>query len=231
MSTSELIPAYILHQIPYRESSLILETLTEDHGRIPMVYRGGRKTKSNRVLLFSPAYLSWLGKGDLKTLTGIDCGHNVNLLSGQALLCGFYVNELIVYLTTQHQCVEGLFSLYQQTIRKLAEKEAVEITLRLFEKHLLIILGYGLQLNEADNHNSHVDPTKLYQYEVEKGPVSVTQRAYKGLTITGKSLIALNNEQLDDPQSLKEIKQLMRWVLTHYLNGRPLKSRELFKSK
>ena len=72
MSRIQLQPAYILHSRSFRETSLIVEALTRDFGRVAMVARGAKSARSrwkNVLQPFRPLLLSWSQKTELGTLT------------------------------------------------------------------------------------------------------------------------------------------------------------------
>ena len=39
-------PAYVLHSYPFRETSLIVEVFSRDHGRVALLARGARRPRS-----------------------------------------------------------------------------------------------------------------------------------------------------------------------------------------
>ena len=108
MTTSRRVhdePAWVLHHRPFRDSSRILDVLSRQHGRLSLVARGSRAAKSRlKGILrpFSPLSLSWVIRSDLGTLTGADMSGVPIVLSGDALLSGFYVNELLLKLLHNH---------------------------------------------------------------------------------------------------------------------------------
>src|SRR5437899_2271040 len=98
-------PAFILHGRPYRETSLLLECLTRDHGRVGLVARGVRRERARipRALLqpLTPIQLGWTGSGELGTLVQVDAVAAGFDLHGDALLCALYLNELVLRLVTR----------------------------------------------------------------------------------------------------------------------------------
>ena len=228
--------AYVLHHYPFRDSSQILEVITRDHGRISIMSRGslGARSKLKSVLqLFRLLNISWIGKGDMPTLTSAELVANTpQLLNGKNFASGFYLNELLLHFLHRHDVQETIFKLYMETISALAaETDAVEIVLRLFEKQLLDELGLGLNLTHDADSGSSLDEFMHYVFRVEHGPIlSSAAGATTSLPIvSGKSLQALARHDLSDVDVRREIKILMRYILAHYLAGKPLKSRELFR--
>jgi len=228
-------PAYILHHRPFRDTSQILEIITRDYGRLSLMSRGSRAAKSrlkNTLQPFTPLILGWSGKGEMPSLTAAE-PQQVKLirLSGKALPSAFYINELLVRLMHKHDVYEDVYFLYESVIKLLADKQEIEPVLRLFEKQLLEALGFGLNLTMSAETNMPIHAEKDYAYYLEHGPVelsTVHDDAYIA-KLSGKSLIDLSQNALDSEDSLRDAKRLMRSVLHYYLQGKPIKSRELFR--
>lgn len=229
----QLQPAYILHQREYRDTSLLLEVFTREHGRLGLVARGARAPKSRiRGLLqpFQPLLLSWSGRGELGTLSGVEAavesGAAAPRLSGATLYSGFYLNELLMRLLPRNDPHPELFAVYGQALRGLQAEP--QRPLRLFEKHLLESLGYGLLLDHEADSGEPVSAEAEYVYALESGPLRSDAAAARGLKLSGRSLLSLAAEDLSDAQSLADSKRLMRAALDLYLGGRELKTREVF---
>src|SRR6478672_7918420 len=145
-------PAFVLHTYPYRETSLIVEALTERAGRVAMVARGAKRPRSElRGVLqaFQPLALSWAGAGELKTLAKAEWRGGLPLPAGAALLCGFYLNELLLKLLPREDPHPALFAHYEDALRALTEHStgaAQAVVLRRFELKLLAEVGYALAL-------------------------------------------------------------------------------------
>jgi len=228
-------PAYILHHRPFRDTSQIIDVLTPDHGRLSLMSRGSRSAKSRQKSILQPfnsLILSWSGKGELPTLTSVEAQtNNAFKLSGKALLSAFYVNELLVKLLHKHDVHDGIYYLYESILNLLVESTEVEPVLRLFEKQLLEELGFGLNLTVHAGTGENVVAGELYAYYLEHGPVdvaSIHDEQYL-IQLSGESLLALSENNLSSEQALKDAKRLMRSILNFYLQGKPIKSRELFR--
>ena len=224
-------PAYVLHARPYRETSLLVEVFSRRHGRLGLLAKGAKRRKSplaGLLLPFLPLRLSWSGRGELGVVTGAEGAGPAHPLRGDALYCGFYVNELLLRLLHRHDAHEGLFGAYEAALETLAQAGAGEAPLRLFEKRLLAELGYALVLDRAAC-GGPLEAEALYRYEPERGPVRVNGAGGQGLLVHGRTLLALGADRLDDPEVLGEAKRLMRGVLAVQLDGRPLHSRVLFR--
>jgi len=224
--------AFVLHSYPYRETSLVLEVFSRKFGRIPLMARGARRPRSvlrGVLMAFQPLTLSWFGKHELRTLHGAEWQGGQPQLQGTALLCGFYLNELLLNLLVRDDPHEQLFDFYQHTLQVLAQAANPAATLRSFEKRLLQELGYALQLEqEADNH-AEIIPDLPYRYVPERGAVRepLNDNAPIGVPVLGKTLRDLAADDFRDAVSAQQSKQLMRMLLNHHLAGKMLHTREL----
>ncbi len=222
-SKVQLQPAYILHYKKYRETSLLLDVLTRDYGKITLLAKGVRKTTSRTVSLlqpFVPLDISCAGNRELKILTHVESSRPIKRLSGMPLYCGFYLNELIQYFLPAYEPYPEIYSDYQQSLFDLADAKAVEKVLRMFEYNLLENTGYGLQLFEDRRHGRVILADEYYRYDVESGPVQQNDGPY-----SGKTLIALRDRNFQDRQVCKEAKRLLRAVIAYHLAGKTFKSR------
>lgn len=220
-----LEPAYVLHRRPYRDSSLIINLFTLNHGRISVVARSARGLKSRykgKLEMFSPLLVSWVGRRELKTLGDVELNGMPTTFSGDTLLCGFYLNELLLRLLEHEDPYPNLFRAYQKTLDTFKMKEHLQATLRCFEKKLLHELGYGLSFLK-------IEPENYYQYFPNRGFERCETVDEQGAVFSGNSLIALRDECFQDSVSLSDAKRLMRMVLSQHLGNKPIKSRELLK--
>ncbi len=227
-----LQPAFVLHQRPYRETSVILDLFTLDYGRIAAVARGVRQRNSRlRALLqpFTPLVVSWQGKGEMVTLITTEAQGHPQRLMGNCLLSGLYLNELLMRVLQKHDPHPQLYTIYQNTLLELQGSHLKQKTLRLFEMRLLEELGYGLQLKQEATREHALLPEKYYRYHSEHG-FELCLDACAGMVsvYSGKSLLALAAENLDDEESLRDAKRLMRQVLTPLLGAHKINSRQLF---
>lgn len=225
-------PAFILHSYPFRETSLLLEVFSRHHGRLPVVARGARRPRSTlRGLLmnFQPLRLAWFGKGEVRTLHAAEWQGGQPQLQGTALLCGFYLNELLLNLMARDDAHENLFDYYQQTLQRLAHEQDHAATLRCFEKHLLQELGYALLLEYEADSGKPIIAGAQYRYVIERGALPESADAPEGLTVLGKTLQDIAADDYRDPLSARQGKQLMRMLLNHYLAGKVLHTRELIR--
>ncbi len=222
-------PAFVLHSYPFRETSLIVEAFSRDFGRIALLARGARRPRSvwrGLLLAFQPLELGWSGKGEVHTLMKAEWQGGQPLLMGKALFCGYYLNELLMHLLPREDAHEGLFLVYAEILRRFSHA-LKEADLRLFERALLQELGYGLSL-EYDARGVPVDRNGYYAYEIENGPVRLLQAGDPPLSVRGKTLLDLAQDDFADPRSLQEAKQLMRALIAHYTGGKGLETRKIF---
>jgi len=224
-----LQPAYILHSRSYRETSLILDVLTEDHGKVALIAKGVRNKKSTTAALLQPfmsLLVSYVGKSELRNLTHVELKPPVTGLKGKSLYCGFYLNELLNhFLQTNDPCPE-IYQDYYQCLNLLQNSSVnIESVLRLFELSLLESLGYGLQLVYDFQQEKPIEAEKKYHYIPDQGPVAAENGYFSGMTLK-----ALQAKNLENKQSLAEAKQLMRQVIDFHLQGHPLKSRSLIRA-
>ena len=217
-----LEPVFVLHSRPYRNSSLIVELLSMRFGRIAAVARSARGPRSRyqgKLQLFAPILASWAGRGELKNLGNIELSGSIYQLEGKALLCGFYLNELLIRLLRHDDPYPKTYQRYQQVLNNLEKNSTFEAELRYFENNLLQDLGYGLSLVE-------VLPEKFYRYLPGHGFVLVDPSDDR-FVFPGYALLALYNESLEAKDELLYAKRLMRMVLARHLGEKPIRSREL----
>lgn len=232
MSSSRRIeqqPAFLLHHRPFRDSSLLLDVLSRDHGRVMLVARGARGAKSRLkgvLRPFLPLQMSWLSRLDLGTLTGAELYGRPLTLSGDLLLSGYYLNELILHFLHRHDSQPEVFAAYQQTVVSLASSSDPAPALRSFEIELLKLLGYAVQFDyEAMSHDA-LSATENYEFRVEQGPVRV-QRETGEMVFTGAMLIGIREHRFNDSDVLRAANRLLRNVINFHLGGKELKSRKV----
>ena len=222
--------AFILHHRPFRDTSQILDLISREHGKLAVVARGSRGAKSRLkgvLRPFMPLSMSWVIKSDLGTLTGAEVRGAPLSLTGEALLAGYYVNELVLHFLHRHDPQPEVFDAYARTVAALAASgAAVAGTLRQFELALLRHSGYALNLDLEAGSNRGLDPGQHYDYRVEQGAVPVS-RSEGPMVFSGATLAAIAAGQFDDPGILRAASRLMREVIAHHLGGKELKSRKV----
>ena len=219
-------PAYVLHSRPYRETSLLLECLTRDHGRLGVVARGVRRERARvqRAQLepFQPLSLDLLLRGELATLQTAEHMSPPLRLMGDAGLAGLYLNELCVRLTGRQDPLPELFDAYARTLPRLAGSEPLAWSLRRFERDLLEAIGYGLQLEWEAESGEPLEPSQLYRYVVEQGAMPC--RPGTAHALRGADLLALAADDMPDAAGLSALRSMMREVIRFHLGGGELRA-------
>ena len=226
-------PGFVLHTYAYRETSLIVETFTQNFGRVAMVARGAKRPRSElRGVLqaFQPLLIGWWGQQELKTLHKAEWQGGMPLPSGSALMCGFYINELLLKLLPREDAHPALYGEYDTALRDLAAGSEQARVLRRFEVRLLAELGYALPLVREAETGRAVDPAARYHYAFDRGPYAASDAsADRGRLplVRGATLLALSDHRYPDAETAAEAKRLMRDVLDHYLEQRGVESRRM----
>jgi DNA repair protein RecO (recombination protein O) len=223
-------PGFILHTWPFKETSLVAEAFTLHHGRIALIARGARRPRSaSRGLIqpFVPLTLSWFGKHELRTLHDLEWQGGFAPPQGNALMCGFYLNELLMKLLPRDDPHERLFGQYQEALHQLGEESvALEIVLRRFESRLLAEIGYAATFRHQAETGQIVDATTSYVFQAERGPYPYSEDL-AGIPVSGQTLLDLAADCFDSAQTLQEAKRLMRYLIAHHLGGKALYTRQL----
>lgn len=227
-------PAYVLHLRPYRDTSALVDLLTPDYGRLSVVVRGVRKSKSPKRQLLNPFHgllISFQGDGELKLLTQFESNQRFFNLQAAHLYSGFYINELIVRLLPEMDAHNDLFSLYETSIHALHQQEDIEPILRRFEFRLLVELGYAIDFQVDAIEQRPIKPNQLYRCDLERGFIMLPQGEDSTAGFIGEDLLAIATDNYAQLTTRRAAKQLTRYLLRPLLGKKPLKSRELFFSK
>ncbi len=225
-------PAFVLHSYPFKETSLVVELFTREFGRVGVVAKGARRPKSalrGVLLAFQPLLASWSGRGDLHTLIGAEWRGGYHPLRGRALICGFYLNELMLKLLPRHDAHEGLFDIYAETLRRLESAAPAAATLRAFEKNLLRELGYAVTLDREVDTGTPIVAEQRYTYVVERGPVSAREAGANGVELLGQTLLDMQSDRYTNAVTQQQSKALMRTLISHYLGTQELHTRQLLR--
>lgn len=242
-------PAWVLHTLPWRETSLIVEVFSRDHGRVALAAKGARRPMSalRGVLMgFQPLLMDWTGGGEVKTLIRAEWRGGQPLLTGRALLCGYYLNELLLRLTAREDPHPTLFEAFETANTALGRGESLSPILRRFELALLQELGYGIALDSEADQGNAVRSAQTYVYIIEHGPRPIAahpsqdpaqgsaQDPYpddgaEGLTVSGQTLIDMAAGEFSRGETLAQSKRLLRALINHYLGGQQLQSRRVLK--
>lgn len=254
MSESTLRPSYILHYTPYRDTSFIVDLFSLDQGRLGLVARNARGAKPlTRALYqpFRPLLVSWMGGGELRTLTGIEDSGAALPLDGASLACGYYVNELVLRLLGKDQPQGELFGHYAIALARLAHGDALEIVLRTFELQLLQTIGVLPDLSRCTSDGSAIEADRSYRFHPanavavlipndhdsrSKSPDNAGylhpdgMTADEGIVVDGRTLLDMAALDFDSATTREQAKSLNRQLVAEQLGGRPLRSRSMFEA-
>ncbi len=234
-SPLELLKTYVLHTRPWRDSSLLVDLLVEQQGRVRAIARGQRRQSSrhsgNICQPFRPLLASLSGRGELKNLSRLESGGMVCRLPGERLYAGFYVNELLLRVLPESDPHPRLYAEYQQLLAVLAMPgAAIEPALRYFECTLLEQLGYAIDFVHEAHTGNPLQADMEYQFVAEAGFVALDgSGARGGLVYPGAALLQVGRGQLESASTRAVAKQLMRQALAPLLGDKPLQSRMLYQ--
>ncbi len=232
-----LANGYVLHQRPFRDSSLIIEIFARDHGRLTVFAHAARGPRSRFSALqpFQPLLLSWSGRGEAGQLTGAeparaepagqDPGIDAGRLLSANLMSAFYLNELLLKLLTRHDPTPELYDHYESTLRRLKQAGDPDTALRHFEARLLELIGYGLNLEAEADTGQPVRNDGHYRFQPGVHGFVIAEPGTRD-AIQGEVLRRLaGGLQFDGESELRQARALMRAALDHCLEGRPLSTR------
>ena len=227
-------PGFILHTIPYRETSLLVDIFTLNHGRLRCVAKGFRKPNKKGIAKtlfpYTEHHFQWQGRGELKTLIQADPIQAPVFLKQESLFVGLYINELLYKLLHQNDPHQSLYEFYRQLMTQLSTSEILQPVLRRFEMLLLEELGYGLVLDAEAETGQAVSSEHLYYYIPDQGLKLIQDQTADNLhAFSGADIMALCQGQLEQQSVLRAAKKLTRQVIDFYLDGKELNSRELYR--
>jgi len=235
-----LQPAYVLHSRPFQNTSLLVDFFCMDYGRVRAIARGARSAKSKTrslLQLFHPLLVSFSGRGEVKTVSGIESGLAAINLQGQRLFSGMYVNELLTRMLMLHVEHKSLYMDYQTALAALQGDADMEVVLRRFELSLLSELGYAINLQTDCRSQTPISSSQTYRFTPDVG-FELTQEALDDhgsaanpRLFHGEHLIALREFDFSKRESAQAAKRLLRLALNAHLGDRPLHSRSLFARK
>ncbi|RZI40151.1 DNA repair protein RecO [Herbaspirillum sp. HC18] len=222
-------PGFVLHSYPYKETSLIVDVFSRDYGRVALIAKGAKRPHSKlRGVLqtFQPLSIGWSGKADVRTLTAAEWIGGLLPLEKAALLCGFYLNELLMKLLARDDPHPALFDHYVATLNQLGHDEPAPIVLRKFERALLKETGVSGSLSVCTVTGREVEPDVVYVVDPERGP-RPARPADNTPRVAGKTLLDMEREDYSDNATQVQSKFLMRYLLAHHLGGTPLNTRQI----
>lgn len=222
-------PAFVLHSYPYKETSLLVDIFSRDHGRVALVAKGAKRPHSKlRGVLqtFQPLALDWSGKSEVRNLINAEWIGGLHPLEKSALLSGFYLNELLVKLLARDDPHPELFNHYVATLNQLAHGEPAPIVLRKFERALLRETGVSSDYVTDAESGAPVDPDRIYVVDPEYGP-RLARPSDAVPRVSGRTLLDMEREDYSNPTTQTQSKFLMRFLVAHHLGGVSLNTRQI----
>ena len=220
-------PGFVLHAYPYKETSLVIEAFSRRFGRIGLVARGARRPRSmlrGVLLAFQPLRMTWSTSAEMGTLVSAEWAGGQPALAGLGLMCGFYLNELLLRLLPREDPHEALFDAYGAALARLAAGEPQAAVLRGFERRMLAELGYAPLLDKDAANGASIEPAKHYAYEAERGPVE-TSRSNGDSVISGRTLLDMAADNYESSRTREEARRLLRVLIAERLGGQSLHTR------
>jgi DNA repair protein RecO (recombination protein O) len=224
---------FVLHTYPYKETSLIVEAFTRRHGRVALLARGARRPRSAMrgvLLSFQALSLSWSASAELGNLIAAEWSGAIRPLRGRGLMCGFYLNELLLRLLPREDAHEALFDAYSESLKELSASTNYPPILRSFEKRMLAELGYA-PLLERDAASRPIDPAARYVYEPERGPTLLKNSIANSndASVSGQTLLDVAADDYERAETRDEARALMRALITQRLHGQELHTRMILR--
>ena len=232
---------FVLHAYTYKETSLIVEAFTRGAGRVGLLARGARRPRSalrGVLLAFHPLRLSWSASAELGTLVSAEWAGGPPSLAGIGLMCGFYLNELLMRLVPREDPHELLFDAYAAGLARLAAGETPAAVLRGFERRMLAELGYAPLLDRDASSGAPIEPGRRYAYEPDRGPVATTGSMEKrsegrpsgsDLLVSGQTLLDIAADDYGRAGTREEARRLMRALIAERLGGQTLHTRTVLE--
>lgn len=233
MSETTTHHLYILHTRKYRETSLLTDVFSLEEGRYSLVFRGARSSKSRQLGVlqpFSPILVNVYGKGELRTAGSVDVERQSFRLSGEKLLLGMYVNELLYRVLGRYDQLPVLYSRYENLLRDLEHRDFRTIQLREFELSLLSGLGYGITFDIDTRTGREVEADSCYRFVAEQGFASLPAGLPSENMVKGRLLLEIARGEYTDAGE-RLLKRVIRKSLEPLLGFRPLKSRSMFAGR
>ncbi len=234
-------PAFVLHRYDWSESSLILEVFTREYGRVALVAKGAKKPSSSFrpiLLPLQPLRIAFGGDGEIRTLKAAEWTGGQVMPTGDALLSGYYLNELVLRLLARDDPHPGLFDAYAAAVHVLGSEhgEALQPALRAFELVLLREIGLLPVLDLQTLTLAPLDPGERYALVPEGGLVQASERDPRA-SLAGSQWQALQRA-LDDSApfaatlrecagAVAELRPQLRSLLNYHCGVSTLRTRQL----
>ncbi|MDP3617770.1 MAG: DNA repair protein RecO [Rhodoferax sp.] len=233
-------PAYVLHRYDWSESSLILEVFTRHHGRIALVAKGAKRPSSSFrpiLLPLQPLHLSFGGDAEIRTLKGAEWQGGHVMPSGEALMSGYYLNELLLNLLARDDPHPRLFDVYANVVQVIASghDEALQSALRAFELLLLREIGL-LPLLDAQTMTLLALDDQVRYSLVPEGGLRQTNAADRS-SLSGAQWVVLQQSLLNSApfiatlracsEVMAELKPQLRTLLNYHCGVTNLRTRQM----
>jgi len=217
-------PAYLIHRRDWQNSSLILDLMTFDYGRVSVLAKGGKSSKSRGLFQpFCHLTVGWTGRQELKTLTSID---GITLPVDERLyLPLLYVNELIAAFMPAQESSPELFTLYDELLRQI-DNDNIEAQLREFERSVMQNLGYLPDMSMEAAYGEPINADAYYSFQATRGFLQSEKDATN--VVSGITIKAWNQRQYENAEVLQMAKTVMRCIIDFNLQGKVLKSRDIY---
>lgn len=232
-SALESDTGYVVHVRRLRETSVLVHLYTREHGRLHAVARGAltpRKGAGRAPMEFIPYFLAWSRGRDLAQLRASEPAGRPLRLTGDRLISGLYVNELVVRLTRTGDPEPAGFAAYESTLQALAGEQPLEPILRQFETRLLQSCGFGIDMTHTADDGGEIEAGRCYFCVADLGILQREPTA-RHVAVSGDALHALSGRAGWDGPALRDAKRLMRFLLAHHLHGEALRARRLFSPR
>lgn len=238
------LAAYVLHQYDWSESSLIVDLFTRDAGRVVVAAKGAKRPTSQlravlmpfqRIVVSLARTARDESSSEVHNLRGAEWAGGPASCGGDALLAGFYLNELLLKLLARDDPHPALWDAYAATLPWLGAADEAA-ALRAFELVLLAETGHLPDLTRITATLERVDATRRYQLRPEAGLVASLQDA--DASMAGSDCLALQTAlAARDLDALRAAcrpcepalrRQLRQW-LAYHLGSATLRTRELVR--
>ena len=233
-------PAYVLHRYDWSESSLILEVFTRTYGRVALIARGAKKPSSNFrpiLLPLQPLHIAFGGDAEIRNLKSAEWQGGHVMPTGDALLSGYYLNELLMRLLARDDPHPVLFDAYAATVQLLASQsiDTLQVALRAFELRLLRDIGFLPLLDAQTATLAKLDADTPYVLLAEAGLREAHDDDRSALN--GTQWLALQQALDGDApftdtmhacvNHLPELKTQLRALLHYHCDVKVLKTRQM----
>lgn len=220
-----LQPSFVLHRVPYLNSSLLVTCFTKDYGVMKLIAKGANRPKSKLALQqFVYYHLSFTERGGLGSLYAVELAQCMPVLGPLQLAAGIYINELVINLLHIHDAHNALFSYYQAALKQLSVAGDPNSVLRNFEIQLLEEIGYGLEYT-YDHYGQPIRQEGMYVFSHGQGFQPAAN--YTGRKLAGASILAMGRHDFSQSATCADAKYVLQQCLLKLLPNCVINSRML----